>query len=870
MVKTDPSSSSHSAKSSSSNNRPRHIVLKNQNPITGTPASALPKKAINRIISRKRDAASTTSPSTSPTQRPAGTVASGNSAHQLPSGSDPQSVKADQVPDTPIITKRALDIFAADDVVSFRLAQLNDIGSHIKELSIESFLETLLPSLDSAIDLDNLRTELKQGPQPTLADDGWSIFSEVRPNQGTEVEDDAYADLEKVFEAIIETNPLNKKSFIEYTQNPTLPPSHSRLKLAAKPDGVAYVPLDTLNNRTYPSRNTKNILWGQIVFCGEFKKADGGIKYHNEVVKQVLGVMCQIMRDEPRRRFVYGFTIENCRMRLWYIDRSEVVVSSPFDIMKEPKFLIHFVIALAYAPSLSMLGFDSTCQPDDREGQFVFDVRDDAGNIRQFYTMQLIHSAAAEAVRGRATRVWAVKEKGGDPGKMLVLKDTWVECTRTREGTLMEQIIKDVGPELKKHLLTVVCHGNVYIDGQADTTRSVDADYRFLVEMPSSKESKKTAESLHSRTVTGSVADREAAPEDAETSAPVIYGQRAHYRIVFEEVGEPLRCVENLDEAFIALATVTQALSMMHAAGWVHRDISVNNIIWVKGQAKLADLEYAKRQHENPQTRHELRTASQFFTAVEVSSGEHLFLPTLPQPEEQGPPTTIRPRPSYSESQAVIDMHQDGPVHHNHLHDLEAVFWIAVYFIWYREVTEVGDKLVRALADTNVAAFQTAEMLKSQQNYAIQLFEGSGAKRRVLTDSSGRFSARGRNLHPAVICSNSHFDQIRDLLVEQYAKLESTFPKLSKEVSTQTHKDMRKRFTELSTWMRGISISPHRRLNVKQPAYDSHTTRGNGGNGGHSTTSLNVRLNQVNLLHQPRKAEGDLEAPRPKRVKRDP
>lgn len=37
------------------------------------------------------------------------------------------------------------------------------------------------------------------------------------------------------------------------------------------------------------------------------------------------------MGEDLRRRFVYGLTIENTAARLWFSDRSQVVVSSPFD-----------------------------------------------------------------------------------------------------------------------------------------------------------------------------------------------------------------------------------------------------------------------------------------------------------------------------------------------------------------------------------------------------------------------------------------------------------------------------------------------------------------------------------------------------------
>jgi serine/threonine protein kinase len=37
------------------------------------------------------------------------------------------------------------------------------------------------------------------------------------------------------------------------------------------------------------------------------------------------------------------------------------------------------------------------------------------------------------------------------------------------------------------------------------------------------------------------------------------------------------------------------ALELMHKLGWVHRDVSIGNILSYNGEAKLCDLEYAKK-----------------------------------------------------------------------------------------------------------------------------------------------------------------------------------------------------------------------------------------------------------------------------------
>lgn len=50
----------------------------------------------------------------------------------------------------------------------------------------------------------------------------------------------------------------------------------------------------------------------------------------------------RILCEDPCRNFVYGFTIERTSTRLWYCDRSNIVVSDVFDL--------HKVRATSYLP----------------------------------------------------------------------------------------------------------------------------------------------------------------------------------------------------------------------------------------------------------------------------------------------------------------------------------------------------------------------------------------------------------------------------------------------------------------------------------------------------------------------------------------
>lgn len=92
--------------------------------------------------------------------------------------------------------------------------------------------------------------------------------------------------------------------------------------------------------------------WLDIGPVGEFKKGNTDKDFHDvrssfvlpdscldqsirmQNARKVLWDMNVVMRDDPRRRAAYGFTIENTTVRLWYCDRTQVLVSSPFDFFQ--------------------------------------------------------------------------------------------------------------------------------------------------------------------------------------------------------------------------------------------------------------------------------------------------------------------------------------------------------------------------------------------------------------------------------------------------------------------------------------------------------------------------------------------------------
>ncbi|KAI5993483.1 hypothetical protein EDD15DRAFT_2438059 [Pisolithus albus] len=100
---------------------------------------------------------------------------------------------------------------------------------------------------------------------------------------------------------------------------------------------------------------------------------------------------------------------------------------------------------------------------------------------------------------------------------------------------------------------------------------------------------------------------------------------------------------------------------LLHSIGWVHRDISGDNVSRSSEMSKLADPEHAKRIDSS--VAHEVRTGTLGFMASEVEAQGYLFAPvTVKAPGED----------------------RNSLFKFNPLHDMESLWWIATWTLYYR------------------------------------------------------------------------------------------------------------------------------------------------------------------------------------------
>jgi serine/threonine protein kinase len=130
----------------------------------------------------------------------------------------------------------------------------------------------------------------------------------------------------------------------------------------------------------------------------------------------------------------------------------------------------------------------------------------------------------------------------------------------------------------------------------------------------------------------------------------------------------------------------------------VHRDVSIGNILSCDGHAKLANLEFAKKMGDLKS--HEVRTASESpitlfgksliaseqgtmdFMSIEVAAQKFIFH------SEPGPSLMEVDELAGETEQDVGMAWTKVPFSHNHLHDLESLWWIAVWVVFYNYFSE--------------------------------------------------------------------------------------------------------------------------------------------------------------------------------------
>jgi hypothetical protein len=354
--------------------------------------------------------------------------------------------------------------------------------------------------------------------------------------------------------------------------------------------------------------------------------------------------MHHAMKVDPRRRFIFGATIENTNMRLWVFHRSHGMVTEafnfvtvsqsfdpsillPYSLRQEHEKLIKLVLSFSHATE-EELGYDRTFRlvgNVDGVAQYEIDVGE-----RTFLTLKTLSDIAADRLCGRATRVFKVYEKS-NPTRMLALKDQWIDDDREEEAVILDLLHAQIREahakktfedmNLPKHpweyFLTVNVHSRVKVGSEDDNTKET------IMRGHSLSNTCPLISLVIDKTIVGpaTVVESTGHIPYPNTSIALVFPERVphltprrHQRIVFNELGEALHDLDSLADFFRSLADATlgklkisplvlyrlkfilfTALEIIHRMEHVHRDISTGNILFYQGGGLLSDLEFLKK-----------------------------------------------------------------------------------------------------------------------------------------------------------------------------------------------------------------------------------------------------------------------------------
>ncbi|KAJ7625037.1 hypothetical protein DFH06DRAFT_1229672 [Mycena polygramma] len=584
----------------------------------------------------------------------------------------------------------------------------------IPEVPLAFFLTAILPPVAELI--PNVEEELVK--DSLLGNGHWSLNSSGRGASTSGKVHDHFADLVQIFDAVVEAA---EKVFQR--------PPNARL-LRSVPDAVAgsQSPLPDAQIRLIaPDSESSSCFATAVPWRMESLRAPGDSSNDYELLWS-----CQdALRDDPRRRFAFGVTLDEAQMRIWFFSRSEGLVSSPFDCLTEVSALIHIFVGLPFGTP-EQLGYDTTMS------RFV----DDAGSAQlkitvaeSVYITKNLLSERADEVCGRTTRVWEAYREDDPERTSVALKDLWTFVDAVQEGSqlleLHDKLQSLADPATPRppaeYFLTVLDHGFV-----------------------------QTSEGVDDHTL--DVMTRGHGPPTSWSHHPC-----KHYRIVFKEVGTPVHRLRTLSDVMRALADATRALCLLYKLGLVHRDVSAGNILFIDGHGKLTDLEYLQSfKGTQPQS------AERCIGTVDYASGEaaaqrYCFVPDTDDVRPPRPPFRFNP-----------------------LHDLESTYWIGLWTILYhRRENQSIDALYneyfpehsrgtisdRMLAisggkgprgglgrsDPFFAAHCTLELLRRRLFFSYQAFEGDLANQCLVFD--GKAPLNG-----------SVFDTIHSTFITAYEK----------------------------------------------------------------------------------------------------
>ncbi|KAI0925411.1 hypothetical protein AcV7_005666 [Taiwanofungus camphoratus] len=169
-----------------------------------------------------------------------------------------------------------------------------------------------------------------------------------------------------------------------------------------------------------------------------------------------------------------------------------------------------------------------------------------------YRTSKVLSDAGADALLGKGTRVWEARKVVGDEecGEPVAFKDSWINGDRDRESDLSASLrnsapLEVIREDIDTRFLTVLHHGDVYIRGKVDETRTLMTRSMEIPKECSRYNLHVPPEDIWSGSNTGHYRTPQEYKQEI-LKPPPIHHPKAHYRIVFKEICKSLHKITSL------------------------------------------------------------------------------------------------------------------------------------------------------------------------------------------------------------------------------------------------------------------------------------------------------------------------------------
>ncbi|KAF5962908.1 hypothetical protein FBULB1_13735 [Fusarium bulbicola] len=383
--------------------------------------------------------------------------------------------------------------------------------------------------------------------------------------------------------------------------------------------------------------------WSQILVPGELKSnpsADKASMAWLDLGRYVR----EVLVAQNTRRFVLGFTICGSLMRVWAFDRLGGIASEQLDINKDGRQCVYTILGFLWMNE-EQLGFDPTIMTAN--GKRFIEVNRN-GSTERIIVDEVMQRAPC--IAGRATTCWKAHPEGR-PEMLLVVKDSWQYPERDEEGELLREATDKGVANVARYYY----HETVQIDGKDDDVRSnvrreldIPQAVNYRSERPTgrsniapvtSREGRSNASASRKRSSGQAGAPLPSSKRSCSVSSTKAVGSlpnRIHRRVVLRDYGLPIYKASSLSALLIAFERCIEGRQSLYKAGFLHRDISVNNLMinedvdnpsW---PSFLIDLDLTIKQSREAASGARGKTGTRAFMAIGALLGEqHSFMHDL-------------------------------------------------------------------------------------------------------------------------------------------------------------------------------------------------------------------------------------------------